>query len=118
MTPLRKIAARCGEPDLPERIYNAFLNKQAFLFVRDHDGFVLRPQVIEDELRVLIWAAWGASGAHERHIEEVKYLARIIGAKSLVFHSVRKGWLRVAPKQGWVRQADDEDGFLVFKMKL
>ena len=118
MSPIDKIAAQCGEPDLLQRITDACRNKQAFLFLRDHDGFVLRPQVIEDELRVLIWAAWGASGAHERHIDEVKYLARIIGAKSLVFHSVRKGWLRVAPKQGWVRQADDEDGFLVFTMKL
>ena len=59
--------------------------------MRDHDGFVLRPQVIKDELRVLIWAAWGASGAHERHIEEVKYLARIIGAKSLVLCPLNDG---------------------------
>ena len=118
MSPLQRIGIQCGEPDLDQQILSACHNKQAFLFVRDRDGFVLRPQVFDDELRVLIWAAWGASGAHERHIEEVKYLARIIGAKSLVFHSVRKGWLRVAPKQGWVRQADDEDGFLVFTMKL
>ena len=118
MSVLHKIAAKCGEPGLPKDIYDACLNKQAFLFVRGDDGFVLRPQTVGGALQVLVWAAWGTSGAHERHIEEVKYLARIIGAKSLVFHSVRKGWLRVAPKQGWVRQADDEDGFLVFTMKL
>ena len=118
MSVLHKIAAKCGEPGLPKDIYDACHNEQAFLFVRGDDGFVLRPQTVGGELQVLVWAAWGGAGAIDRNIDEVKHLARKIGSRELVFHSVRKGWLRVAPRFGWVRQEDDEDGFLVFTMKL
>ena len=39
-----KVAAdNCGEHNLPKEIYEACLKKQAFLFVRDMAGCVLRP---------------------------------------------------------------------------
>ena len=118
MSALRKIAAKCGEPDLPDRIYNACLNKQAFLFVRGADGFVLKPQAEDGVIGVLVWVGWGDGGAPERHLPEVKRLARLIGARWLRFHSARKGWLKVAPRMGWVRQPDDADGLYVFQINL
>jgi len=90
----------------------------AFLFVRDADGFVLKPVAEEGDCGVLVWVGWGEQGAPLRHLPEVKRLARMTGARWLRFHSTRRGWLKVAPKMGWVRQPDDDDGMLVFQINL
>ena len=118
MSILHQIAKDCGEQNLPQEIYEACLNKQAFLFVRGDDGFVLKPQAEDGVIGVLVWVGWGDGGAPERHLPEVKRLARLIGARWLRFHSARKGWLKVAPKMGWVRQPDDADGLFVFQINL
>ncbi|MGE6101068.1 hypothetical protein ACLH0B_17690, partial [Aeromonas salmonicida] len=60
----------------------------------------------------------GLGGAPGRHLPEVKRLARMVGARWLRFHSVRKGWLKAAPRMGWVRQPDDADGLHVFQINL
>ena len=118
MTPLQKIAIQCGEPDLPERIHDACINQQAFLFVRGGDGFVLKPVVVNGEVEVLVWAGWGSHGAPARHIDEVKRLARLIGARRIRFHTVRKGFLRVAPRIGFECSGADELGRMVFILTL
>ena len=118
MTPLQKIAIQCGEPDLPERIHDACLNQQAFLFVRGDDGFVLKPVVVDGVVEVLVWAGWGSNGAPARHIDEVKRLARLIGARRIRFHTVRKGFLRVAPRIGFECSGADELGRMVFILTL
>ncbi len=118
MTPLQKIAIQCGEPDLPERIHDACLNQQAFLFVRGDDGFVLKPVVVDGVVEVLVWAGWGSNGAPARHIDEVKRLARLIGARRIRFHTVRKGFLRVAPMIGFTRSGTDEMERMVFILTL
>lgn len=118
MNPLVRIARDNGDPSLLYTLHHAIRTRVAFLFVRDSDGFVLKP-VTEAGIRgVVVWVGWGSLGATERHLPEVKRLARMIGARWLRFHSVRKGWLKVAPRLGWVRQPDDVDGLYVFQINL
>ncbi|WP_017411432.1 hypothetical protein [Aeromonas salmonicida] len=113
-----RIASDAGNPNLPSELQDAIRNRVAFLFVRGDDGFVLKPACERGTTGVLVWVGWGDGGAPERHLPEVKRLARLIGARWLRFHSARKGWLRVAPKMGWVRQQDDADGMFVFQLTL
>ena len=115
---LGRIGKSVGEPNLPSNIARACLQKQACLFVRGADGFVLKPLAEDGVIGVLVWVGWGDGRAPERHLPEVKRLARLIGARWLRFHSVRKGWLKVAPRMGWVRQPDDADGLYVFQINL
>ena len=119
MTPLQQIARQCGDPNLPREIYEACLNKQAFLFVRDQAGFVLKPLCEDGITGVLIWAAWSTrQDGMDTYLEHIRFLARKIGARWLRFHTVRKGFIRAAPKYGWQRKPDDPDGFMVFEMTL
>ncbi|WP_421279887.1 hypothetical protein [Aeromonas taiwanensis] len=115
---IHQIGQSVGEPALPMTIASACRQKQAFLFVRGGDGFVLKPVAEQGLVGVVIWVGWGDGGAPKRHLPEVKRLARMIGARWLRFHSSRKGWLKVAPTMGWVRQPDDADGLHVFQMNL
>lgn len=115
---LQRIAADSGDPKFIESLRDAIRNGVAFLFVRGDDGFVLKPVVEDGATGVIVWAGWGDNHAPERHIDEVRSLARQIGARWIRFHSARKGWLKVAPRMGWVRQADDADGFYVFQITL
>ena len=115
---LHRIASDTGNPRLSAELQDAIRNRVAFLFVRGDDGFVLKPQAEDGVIGVLVWVGWGDGGAPERYLPEVKRLARLIGARWLRFHSVRKGWLKVAPRMGWVRQSDDADGFYVFQINL
>ena len=115
---IARIASDAGNQNLPSELQDAIRNRVAFLFVRGDDGFVLKPQAEDGVIGVLVWVGWGDGGAPERYLPEVKRLARLIGARWLRFHSVRKGWLKVAPRMGWVRQSDDADGFYVFQINL
>lgn len=115
---LNRIARDTGSPNLPLELQDAIRNRMAFLFVRGDDGFVLKPQAEDGVIGVLVWVGWGDGGAPERHLPEVKHLARLIGARWLRFHSARMGWTKVAPRMGWVRQPDDADGFYVFQINL
>ena len=116
---IRKIAEQCGDPNLPQEIYEACRNKQAFLFVRDRAGFVLKPLYEDGICGVLIWAAWSErQDGIATYTEFAKFLARQIGARWLRFHTVRKGFIRIAPQYGWQRKADDADGFMTFEMTL
>ncbi|MGL6596863.1 hypothetical protein ACSZOB_03380 [Aeromonas veronii] len=115
---INRIASDTGNPRLYAELQSAIRNRVAFLFVRGDDGFVLKPVSEQGETGVLVWVGWGDGGAPERHLPEVKRLARMIGARWLRFHSARKGWLKVAPRMGWVRQPDDADGLYVFQINL
>ena len=116
---IRQIAEQCGDPNLPQEIYEACRNKQAFLFVRDRAGFVLKPLYEDGICGVLIWAAWSErQDGIPAYTEYIKFLARKIGARWLRFHTVRKGFIRIAPQYGWQRKADDADGFMTFEMTL
>ncbi|MFQ2147425.1 hypothetical protein ACK33U_02250 [Aeromonas jandaei] len=115
---IARIASDAGSPNLSSELQDAIRNWVAFLFVRGSDGFVLKPVSDAGITGVVVWVGWGARGATERHLPEVKRLARMIGARWLRFHSVRKGWLKVAQRQGWQRRPDDSDGFYVFQIDL
>lgn len=115
---INRIASDTGNPRLPAELQDAIRNRVAFLFVRGDDGFVLKPLAEDGVIGVLVWVGWGDGRAPERHLPEVKRLARLIGARWLRFHSVRKGWLKVAPRMGWERQPDDADGLYVFQINL
>ncbi|MBQ4676980.1 hypothetical protein H9X88_11960 [Aeromonas hydrophila] len=117
-SPISRIARDTSNPTLSAELHDAIQNRMAFLFVRGTDGFVLKPVVEQGITGVLVWVGWGDGGAPERHLPEVKRLARLIGARWLRFHSARKGWLKVAPRMGWVRQPDDADGLFVFQINL
>ncbi|PTT56595.1 hypothetical protein [Aeromonas sp. HMWF015] len=118
MTHLARIARDVGNPNLIRDLHNAIQTRVAFLFVRGSDGFVLKPVSEAGITGVVVWIGWGERGAADRHLPEVKRLARMIGARWLRFHSVRKGWLKVAKRQGWQRRPDDSDGFYVFQIDL
>ncbi|MBW3845008.1 hypothetical protein [Aeromonas hydrophila] len=118
MSPIWQIAHDIRNGHLCSELRDAIRNRVAFLFVRDADGFVLKPVAEAGGCGVLVWVGWGEQGAPLRHLPEVKRLARMIGARWLRFHSTRRGWLKVAPKMGWVRQPDDDDGMLVFQINL
>ncbi|WP_421303699.1 hypothetical protein [Aeromonas veronii] len=118
MNPLVRIARDNGDPLLLCKLHNAIHTRVAFLFVRGSDGFVLKPVTEAGITGVVVWVGWGELGATERHLPEVKRLARMIGARWLRFHSVRKGWLKVAQRQGWQRRPNDPDGFYVFQIDL
>lgn len=115
---IARIASDAGNQNLPSELQDAIRNRVAFLFVRGDDGFVLKPVSEQGTTGVLVWVGWGDGRAPERHLPEVKRLARLIGARWLRFHSARKGWLKVAPRMGWVRQPDDADGLYVFQINL
>lgn len=115
---INRIVSDTGNPRLSAELQDAIRNRVAFLFVRGDDGFVLKPISEQGATGVLVWVGWGDGGAPERHLPEVKRLARMIGARWLRFHSTRRGWLRVAPRIGWVRQPNDADGLFVFQINL
>ena len=118
MDPVHRIASDTGNSNLSAELQDAIRNRVAFLFVRGADGFVLKPVVEQEITGVLVWVGWGNSCAPERHLPEVKRLARMIGARWLRFHSARKGWIKVAPKMGWGRQPDDADGLYAVQINL
>lgn len=118
INPLTRIARDTGNPQFAAELQDAIRQGVAFLFVRGEDGFVLKPQVEDGVVGVLVWAGWGDGGAPARHLPEVKQLARRIGARWVRFHSARKGWLRVAPAMGWQRQPDGADGLYVYQINL
>ena len=116
---INKIAVDCGEPNLPKQIYEACLKKQAFLFVRDRAGFVLKPFIEDGVSGVLVWAAWSERrDGLDEYTELVKLLSRKINAKFLRFHTVRRGFLRVGNKYGWRHIGNDVDGMMIFEMTL
>lgn len=119
MTPLHEIAKRVGDPGLPEKIIDACRNEQAFLFVRDGAWCVLKPVVDGGEIGVLIWVAWsGRPDGMVQYTDFIKQRAREIDARWIRFHTVRAGFIRVAPRFGWHRMADDSRGRMVFQMTL
>lgn len=87
--------------------------------MRDRAWFVLKPISDGDIPGVLVWAAISerTDGLNE-YTELVKFLSRKIDAKFIRFHTVRKGFIRVAGKYGWQRKDNDQMGRMIFEMTL
>jgi hypothetical protein len=119
MSILHQISKSCGELNLPQQIYEACLKKQAFLFVRDRAWFVLKPVSDGGTPGVLVWAAFSErTDGLDEYTEFVKFLSRKINTKFIRFHTVRKGFIRVAGKYGWQQKDNDSMGRMVFEMTL
>lgn len=119
MSIYQKIQNQSHELNLLAEIYEACRHKQAFLFVRDRAGFVLRPVRVADERGVIVWLAWSErQDGLLRYTPDVIAHARQINAAWLRFWTARKGFLKVAPALGWQRIADDENGLYGFEMRL
>lgn len=72
------------------------------------DGFVivtLVPAKFESELELVVWLAvsTGPNGAFERQEPNVDSIARELGAKTVVFHTRRKGWEKKLSKEWKLR---------------
>ena len=103
---LHKKDCERGVPDwIPEDIYAACVNQQAFFYLVD-DGFVVLRSYIDDDgyLALLVWVAVSDSndhGALERNAPAIEQKAQEINARRVVFHSTRPGYLRKARDIGY-----------------
>ncbi len=87
--------------------------------MRDRAGWVLKPIADDGIPGVLVWAAWsGRPDGKVQYTDFIKQRAREIDARWIRFHTVRAGLIRVAPRFGWRRMADDSRGRMVFQMML
>lgn len=119
MSHIRDISISCGEPALPQQIYEACLKKQAFLFVRDRAGCVLKPFIEGGIPAVLVWVAWSErQDGMDEYTEFIRFLSRKIGARFIRFYTVRKGFVRAGKKYGWQHVGNDAKGRMIFEMTL
>ncbi|WLD56878.1 hypothetical protein NFC81_09055 [Salinispirillum sp. LH 10-3-1] len=95
------IQARSPEPWTTKEVIKACRKQQAFLFVAP-DGFVvLQPKVTDGIKKVHVWLAYGRvkdAAVKSDYINQLKALARQIGACSLTFSSHRRGYKRYLPE--------------------
>ncbi len=101
--PLRAIGARVNDPDLPNTILKACLNKQAFFFACGNARFVLCPR----PAAVLVWALWAIGPADHAEVgAAIESLALEIGVTRLEFWTARRGFDRVAARHGYLSRPD------------
>ncbi|WP_145517431.1 hypothetical protein [Yersinia mollaretii] len=113
---LAQIARDTGEPDLHIHIQNACRHQQAFCFSADDAVIVLRPRIKEGVPYVVIWLAIsiGLQGL-TTYLPTVQHLTRLMGGHWAEFYTVRKGFIRLARRLGFERQADKR-GLMKFKI--
>lgn len=96
---ISRIGSSVNDPNLYQRIEEACLNKQAFLFL-SQDGFVILKPVSGPG--VLVWVAHSYSAVDRlSYIYEIERFAREIDAKHLTFWSNRKGFFKIIPQYGF-----------------
>lgn len=96
---ISRIGANVNDPTLYQRIEEACLKQQAFLFVSQECFVILRPTTGPG---VLIWVAHSNKAVDRLcYIYEIERFARDINAKHLTFWSNRKGFSRVIPRYGF-----------------
>lgn len=99
ITEITRIGSAVNDPKLYQRIEEACLNKQAFLFVSQEGFVVLKPVAGPG---VLIWVAHSSKVTDRlSYMYELERFARDINAKHLTFWSNRKGFARVIPQYGF-----------------
>ncbi len=111
-------SAVSGDVGLLNEIRNAIAKDEAFCFGADDVRMVLRPRSKNGIPYVVIWL--GASIGHNnmvKYLPEVQQLTRMIGGRWVEFYTVRKGFIRVAPRLGFER-LPDEDGLMKFKIPV
>ena len=101
--PLRAIGNRVNDPDLPNTILKACLNKRAFFFACGNVRFVLCPR----PSAVLVWALWAVGpSVHAEVGAAIESLALEIGVPRLEFWTARRGFGRVAARHGYASRPD------------
>ncbi|EJQ8147554.1 hypothetical protein N8J30_004258 [Salmonella enterica subsp. enterica serovar Newport] len=116
---MQRVMADTGNPNLLSEIQDACRKKQAFCFGAPDGQLVLKPMVRDDVPYVLVWLGIceGYDGV-ARYLPEVQQLTRMSGGRWAEFHTTRKGFIRLAKRLGFERMPDDEDGFMVFRIRV
>lgn len=116
---MQRVMVDTGNPELLSEIQDACRKKQAFCFGAPDGQLVLKPMVKDGVPYVLVWLALciGQNGV-ERYLPEVQRLTRLSGGRWAEFHTTRKGFIRLARRLGFERMPDDEDGFMVFRIRV
>lgn len=116
---MQRVMADTGNPNLLNEIQDACRKKQAFCFGAPDAQIVLKPMVKDGIPYVLVWLGIcdGCDGV-ARYLPEVKKLTRMSGGRWAEFHTTRKGFIRLGKRLGLERMPDDEDGFMVFRIRV
>ncbi len=116
---MQRVMVDTDNPELLSEIQDACRKKQAFCFGALDGQLVLKPMVKDGVPYVLVWLALctGQNGV-ERYLPEVQRLTRLSGGRWAEFHTTRKGFIRLARRLGFERMPDDEDGFMVFRIRV
>lgn len=113
---ISRVARDVNEPGLQHDIEQACRRKQAFCFGDDNTCVVLKLQVRDGEKSMLVWLGVSdGAGALEKFNPVVTELTCAAGCAWFEFCTVRRGFIRVAGKLGFIRQPDDEQGRMWFR---
>ncbi|MDT7375799.1 hypothetical protein [Citrobacter freundii] len=116
---INRVAADVNEPDLFERIKDACRKKQAFCFGDENTRVVLRLMERDGEKYMLVWLGISSgTGALAKFNPIVTELTRAAGAGWFEFCTIRRGFVRVAGKLGFIRLPDDEQGRMRFRKNV
>ncbi|EBY1954698.1 hypothetical protein HAZ28_004767 [Salmonella enterica] len=116
---MQRVMRDTGNPDLLNEIRDACRKKQAFCFGAPDGQLVLKPMVKDGIPFVLVWLGiCTGQNSVVRYLPEVKKLTRMAGGHRAEFHTRRKGFIRLGKRLGFERMPDDEDGFMVFRIRV
>lgn len=116
---VRRLALRgITEEDLAA-IAGACRNRQACCFSAPDGRLVLKMTVKDGVPCVLVWLAVCAGhNSVERYLPLVRQLTRMAGGRWAEFYTTRRGFIRLARRLGFERMPDDEDGVMVFRIRV
>lgn len=106
--PLAKIGALINDPEFPNSVTRACLNRRAFLFI-GHEGFAVLKPIVRDSYRgILLWAAHSTTATHRPdYLEEFERLTRMVEGTFIEIWTARKGFARVLPHFGYTSRATE-----------
>ncbi|HBZ9867366.1 TPA: hypothetical protein MND73_004296 [Salmonella enterica subsp. houtenae] len=116
---MQRVIDDTANPALLNEIQDECRKKRAFCFSAPDGWLVLKPMVKDSVPYVLVWL--GVCAGHDsvaRYLPEVKTLTRMAGGRWAEFHTTRKGFIRLAKRLDFERMPDDEDGFMVFRIRV
>lgn len=119
---LQKAVSLSGEPDILQQIQAACHRNQACIFHTADDNGIIALKLIRDSdgtTGVWIWIA-ASTGGHlsTENFAELCKLAHMANAGFIAFRTRRRGLIRRAEKFGFIRQPDDDDGFMTARCWL
>lgn len=113
--PITRIGKNANDPDLYHHINEACLNERAFLFLVPDGFFILWPRIKKGNAFIEVTVASCYSGnATQKHLPHIIRLAKCGKAKYIEFATARRGFNKIAPKQGWVNSGV-RDGLIIWR---